>query len=141
MTPEQIQANRNTAAAYVRNQLKLSATPSDWTFEQRGQYNKALAAYIAANPDQFSAVDLTTATVVNSTTYSPLQDPGFSFGDFAAEFGSNVAAPFKAVGDGILTAANLTKYLIPLAFVGVVVVGFYMLNAKAGSPVKLPGAS
>lgn len=141
MTPEEIQANRDAASEYIRNQQKLPADKTTWTYDQRGNYNKALAAYIAAHPENFTAQDLTTASVVQSKTYSPLEDPSFDFGDFASEFGSNVAAPFKAIGDGVLSAANLAKYAIPLLFIGAVVIGLYMLNEKAGKPVKLPGAS
>lgn len=141
MTPEQLQKNRDDAAALVRAQLKLSSNRTEWTNEQRQQFNKVLAAYIKANPDLFASVDLNNATVVESKTYTPLEDASFDFSDFTAELGSNVAAPFQAIGDGVISAAKLAKYAIPVLAIAAFILLVYMANDKAGKPVKLPGAS
>ena len=51
MTADEISANRAAAVDQVKGQLGLSAIqPSDWTYDQRVTYNKALAAYIQQNP-------------------------------------------------------------------------------------------
>lgn len=76
---------RANASATVKASLGLPASPLDWTYEQRVAYNKALAAYILANPAQFETVDLNTAQIVTGKTYSGLDDASFSWGEFGAE--------------------------------------------------------
>lgn len=78
-------AARAAAAATFKASLGLPASPLAWTYEQRIAYNKALAAYIQANPAQFSPVDLNTAQIVAAKSYSGLDEASFSWGDFGAE--------------------------------------------------------
>jgi hypothetical protein len=79
------QQARAEAAAVVKTSLGLPAAAIDWTYEQRIAYNKALAAYIQANPARFEAVDLNTAQIVSGKTYSGLDDTSFDWGMFGGE--------------------------------------------------------
>lgn len=138
------QANRDAAAALIRQQLGLPSAPSDWTYDQRNQYNKALAAYIAANPDQFTQQDQVTAHYVSTENYQALQDTSFDTSAFIADAFKPLGDAAQAVGNGVFGTLNLVKYLPWIA--GAVVVGWlgiklYEANKKAGSPIKLPGAS
>lgn len=76
---------RATASATVKASLGLPASPLDWTYEQRIAYNKALAAYIQANPAQFETVDLNTAQIVTGKSYSGLEDASFDWEMFGGE--------------------------------------------------------
>jgi hypothetical protein len=131
MTAEQISANRAAAVVAVRDALGLSKIePSRWTYEERIAYNKALAAYIAARPEQFSAQDLTTAEYVGKANYVPLEDASFDYGMFAVETVKPAADALKSVGDGVLTVANSAKWAIPLGFAVVGVLLLVNFNRK-----------
>lgn len=93
MTDEQIKVNRGAAANLTQIQLGLDLIPpSEWTYEQRTEYNKALASYIAGNPSLFSAQDLVTAKDVQNTDYGILQDTTPKFEDFISEVGNQVVS-------------------------------------------------
>lgn len=122
MTDAQIAANRKSAGNLVRYQLGLDTiAESDWTYEQRTAFNKALATYIADHPSAFSQQDVLTAGIVQQNTYQPLEDASFSTSDFLSTTAANAAAPFKAIGDGIITTATAARWAIPV-IVGVVVI-------------------
>lgn len=141
LSPEQIAANRKSAANLIKTQLGLSEKPSEWTYEQRAQYNKTLAQYIKDHPSSFGAQDAATAEIVSNKTYTPMEDPGFAFTDFVKEVGANAAEPFVAVGKGVINTAKLAGFIMPVVLIGAVIIGLYALNAKAGSPIKLPKAA
>jgi len=138
MTSEQITANRKSAGNLVRYQLGLDLiAESDWTYEQRTAFNKSLAAYIAAHPNAFAASDLVTAQQVTTNQYTPLQDSSFDAGEFLSTTAANAAAPFQAIGDGIITTANAARWVIPLFAAGAVVLLLLALNKKVGGSAKL----
>lgn len=138
------QANRDAAAALIRQQLGLSGTPSDWTYDQRNTYNKALAAYIAANPDQFTQQDQVTAHYVSTENYQALEDTSFDTSAFIADAFKPLGDAAQAVGNGVLNTAKLVQYLpwvVGIAVAGWLAIKIYEANKKSGSPIKLPGAS
>lgn len=115
LTDAQIAANRKSAANVIRHQLALDTiAPADWSYDQRVQYDQTLAAYILAHQDAFGSQELITAQEVSGNNYGSLEDSSFAFSDFVAEAGANAAAPFQAIGEGVLTAANAAKWAIPL---------------------------
>lgn len=125
MTPDQISANRAAAVAAVRSALGLSGlAPADWTYDQRTTYNKALAAYIASRPEQFSDQDTRNAEAIGKQAYSALEDTSFDTGLFVSEAIKPVADAAKSVGDGVLSVASAAKWALPL---GAVVVGVLLL--------------
>lgn len=115
MTTEQLAANRKSASNVIRMRLGLSSiAPSDWTYDQRVQYDQALAAYISSLPAAFSEQDLITAQEVAGNNYGGLQDSSFQFSDFLEETAANAAEPFQAIGDGIISTAKAAKWAIPV---------------------------
>ncbi|HTJ77673.1 MAG TPA: hypothetical protein VL357_01635 [Rariglobus sp.] len=135
MTPEEIISNRQAAIATVRAQMGLSNTPSDWTYEQRVAYDKALAAYILANSSQFDATEISIANSVSSQTFSPLEDASFDWGAFGTETFQPLADAAQSVGSGILTVANAAKWAIPaLVVVGIIL--FFEKNSARDSFIK-----
>ncbi len=134
MTADEISANRAAAVDQVKGQLGLSAIqPSDWTYDQRVSYNKALAAYIQQNPGLFSATDETNAAAVAAKVDSPLDDNSFAsdlavFGDEFENQALRVGGAVASVGNGVINALNLAKYGIPaviLIFVAIKLFGIY----------------
>ncbi len=125
------------AQAYIRATLGLSDDVSSWSYDERIAYNKALATYIAQNASSFPAQSVGTANAVLNEHASAIQDTGFlsdlsafgsAFGDEVVNAGESVAG----IGQGILSFASLTKYLIPLAgiiIVGILLWGFYKKQA------------
>ncbi len=108
---------RAAAVATVRAQMGLDKLPpSEWLLEQRQAYNKALAAYILANPVGFTSQDAGTAAHVASTNYEPLSDTSFDwamFGDAVAEEAGKTAAGFKfSLGTGVVVAIVALAVLI-----------------------------
>lgn len=140
LSPEQIAANRKSAANLIKTQLGLSEKPSEWTYEQRGQYNKTLAQYIKDHPSAFGETELATADLVAQKTYSPMEDPGFAFSTFIEEVGANASAPLVAIGNGVINTAKLAGFIMPALLIIGAVILIYAANAKAGSPIKLPSA-
>lgn len=125
--------NLQEAIASVRASLGLSNSPSEWSYEQRIAYNKALATYINASPQSYDEQTQASAQIVAAAQYSPLEDTGVladlsAFGsaleDEALAAGNKVAG----VGNGILDTLGLAKWLIPAAaiiLVGILLYGFY----------------
>lgn len=134
MTAEQIAQNRADAIATVRAQLGLSSkAPADWTYEERVVYNKSLAAYIAARPEQFSDQDILSAEVVSKQQYTPLEDDSFDVGLFVSESFTPLANAAQSVGNGVLSVANAAKWAIPLGAAVVGVLLLVHLNRKLGA--------
>jgi len=116
LSAEQIQLNRKSAANVIRAQQGLQDfAPADWTYEQRTNYNKALAAYIAANPSLFSEMDLITAKDVQNTDYGFVSDYSYSdaFADFKSELGNQVVSINNTVNP--FSEENRSKLFIALA--------------------------
>jgi hypothetical protein len=110
VTEENARRNLATAARLVRSQLGLSDLASDWTYEQRNQYNKALAAMILTYPASFTPEILASAARVSSLTYSQLEDTSFAWGEFAAETAQN-AKPVLSVALGTLLAGAIVYFI------------------------------
>lgn len=123
----------DTAKAYIRSTLGLSDTPSDWTYAQRISYNNALAVYIANNPDSFSTQSVGTANQVLNENNSPLSDTGFisdlsAFGSAITDEAISAGESIGGIGNGVLSLASATRYLIPIAgviIIGILLFGFY----------------
>jgi hypothetical protein len=114
-TTEKARLNLRTAARNVRARLGLSANPAEWSYEQRGQYNKALADAILTYPQSFTPEILTSAQRVKNSTYQALQDASFAWGEFAEETAAN-AVP--------VLGGFTNKLLVVLTVVGVVYLVF-----------------
>lgn len=127
MTPEQIAANRAAAVVAVRAAQGLTGLDvSAWSYEQRMAYNKALAAYIAARPAQFSPAEWTTAARLAQVNYSPLADVSLAsrFSEFADEFTNNVVKAGNQVGGvgrGVLNTFSVIGWAIPVIALGAAV--------------------
>lgn len=129
MTADEIAANRAAAIATVRASLNLTDTqPSDWTYDQRTQYNKALATYIQSHPDQFSDQDALTADLVSKEMYPALQDTSFDTSMFVAETLKPATDALQSVGSGVLSIANAAKWALPLA--AILVAGMLLMRAN-----------
>lgn len=103
------------AAATIRNQLGLSNTPSDWTYDERIAYNKAYSDFVLANADQFPADINKTAGLVEAEKPAALDDTSFSFSDFFSNFLDNAKLDINL---GFTTLRNL---LFVVAIVATVV--------------------
>lgn len=139
LSPEQIAANRKSAINLALTQSGLNDKPkSDWTFEERGNYNKTLAGIIAKNPDAFDPQDVITAKDIEKKDYSPLASTDFSFSDFGDEIGNNannlVGKPLVNLGNAVSNAANILGSAGPyLAVAGALWVGYMFFKRKAAS--------
>lgn len=122
-------AARAEAVRVTRRALNLNDKPSSWTYEQRQAYNKALAGYIAARPDLFTAQDATTAGRIVAKPFEPLADASFDWGMFATE----ATAPIVAVGEGVKTTLNLSSWLVPVAAVAAVLILLAGLAVRTGA--------
>lgn len=103
------------AIATVRAQLGLDSKPvSEWTYEERTNYNHVLANFLLANPESFSPADVQTITGIANKVYDPLQDASFSLTDFGAEVANNVK---NASFLGFATLRNLLYVAVVVAVV------------------------
>ena len=135
MTPDQIASNRAAAVATVRAQQGLSNTPTDWTYDQRVAYDKALAAYILANAALFDSTEISIAETVSQQTYSPLEDDTFQWGEFAVDTFQPASDALQSIGSGVLTVANAAKWAIPVIAV-IALVLLFEKNAARDSFIK-----
>jgi hypothetical protein len=133
MTTAQIAQNRAKAIATTRANLGLNDNPTTWTYEQRQTYNKALANYIATNPDQFGALDLQIAEGVAAKPVDQLEDDSFDWAMFAKESTAPALEAAQSIGQGVFTAANLTKFLIPVAAIIAVVILLTAFARRTGA--------
>lgn len=104
------------------------------TYQQRAAYLPALSAVILQYPDRFTPATLATARGVAGKTYDPLSDPAFDWEQFAAAVVVEAVAvgeSVAAVGEGVKTGLNLTRYLIPLGVLAVAWVGYLALRKRA----------
>lgn len=130
LTPAEVQANRNAAAAAIKLRLGLPASPSSWSYEQRGQYNAELARYIAARPAEFPDLnDQRNAASVLASPQTALEDTSFDWGMFATE----TARPVTDLGEGVASTLSMGKWLIPVVTVAAVVIGLFALANRTGA--------
>ena len=136
LTDEQIAANRKSAMNLALSKSGLTdVQKSDWTYDQRATYNKALADIILQYPDRFGTQDVSTAHDVKQADYSPLANADFSFSDFGLEVASNandlVGKPLVNLGKSVSGAFNFLGSVGPyLAVAGVLFVGYMFFKAK-----------
>src|SRR5690606_14425092 len=121
----ELAANRAAAVKHVRAQQGLTGLHhSEWTYEQRVRYNKALADYILSRPGDFGGPELVAAGAVQAATYLPLEDTSVlaNIEAFGAEFGAQglaAADSIAGVGRGVLNALSSAQWMIPVAVVAV----------------------
>ena len=132
LTPEQIAANTKSAINIALTQTGLKDKPkTEWTYDERAKYNKALADIIATYPDRFAPSQVTQAKAVEMADYSPLASSDFSFSDFGREVLNNAVAAgdsVAGVGQGVLSTFKLAKWVIPA--VGITLVVFWLMGQK-----------
>ena len=119
---------RAQSIAAVRSALGLSNTPNEWSYDQRTQYNKALAAYILANESVSAAARPLIAHVANSEP-GPLVDDSFDWSMFGAEVVKN-AEELNPVPSWV----SSTKWLLPV--LAVLALAFFFapqIGAGAGN--------
>ncbi len=118
---------RQAAIYAVRGKLGLLDTnPSDWTYEQRAQYNAELARVLLTMPGA-SDVDKYNANIVLNNQFQPLEPNGFltDISVFGTEFGNQAIRAGESVasiGNGVLNTAKLASWVIPAASLAVVVI-------------------
>lgn len=114
--------NRRTAATVIRKRLGLlEIPPSDWTYEQRVEYNRELAQYIADNPQSFQDTEIQTAKDIASKAIDPLDDTSLMasvglFGDaFLVEAETVLETGGKTLRTSIYIAVAIavTLYFLP----------------------------
>lgn len=111
--------SREAAIAKVRVSLGLSTTPpTEWTYDQRVAYNKALSAEIIRRAADFPPSEVATAKAINAAPTSELEDASFDFGMFGSEMLNN-AQELNPVG----SLAKSLKWLVPV--LAVLAVAFY----------------
>jgi len=122
-------STRAESIATVKAQFGLTnVLPSDWSYDQRTQYNKALAAYILANETVTDAARPLIAKVANSEP-GPLVDDSFDWSMFGTEVANNAEA-LNPVPSWI----SSTKWLLPV--LAVLALAFFFapkLGAGAGN--------
>ncbi len=102
----------------VKNQLGLTdIAESDWTQNQRIQYNTAIANYIKANPDKFTTTQVNTA---NTAQYQELAD--FTLGDAVDTFGTEI---LNQAQNELSLGGNILKYSIYIA-VAIIAIGWVL---------------
>lgn len=140
-TPDILAANLADTVRRVRDSLSLPAVgmiPAD----RHGEYMRALSAAILASPGDYSA-----QAVSNARRYleTPDQAPiaPFTFGEgvnvFTGEFirqAGNVAGGAADVGRGVVNAAALSRWLIPVALGAAVLV--LLIRLSGGPPFPPP---
>lgn len=132
LTPEQIAANTKSAINLALKETALDGkAKTEWTYEERAKYNKALADIIATYPDRFAPSQVTQAKAVEMADYSPLASSDFSFSDFGEEVLNNAVSAGESVagvGQGVLSTFKLAKWVIPAA--GIALVVFWLMGQK-----------
>lgn len=127
MTPLEI------AEASIRATLGLSATPSDWTYDERLAYNNALSTYVQRNSTSFSPEELAIAQRQSAENPTALDNTGFlsdlsSFGGAIADEAVSAGNSIAGVGKGVLSTFDMAKWLIPtvaILVVGILLFGLY----------------
>lgn len=98
---------RQNAAATVRAQMGLPASPLSWTYEQRIEYNQRLADYLLAYPIGVDAETLRQASAVANKSYEALDDSSFSWVQFGDELAPSAGRVLSAVSNRLLVILTL----------------------------------
>jgi hypothetical protein len=122
-------STRAESIAAVRSQFGLTnILPIDWSYDQRTQYNKALAAYILKN-ETVSGTDRLRLAHVAASEPGPLVDDSFDWSMFGAEIVKN-AEELNPVPSWV----SSTKWLLPV--LAVLALAFFFapqIGAGAGN--------
>ena len=122
LTAANFAANLKTARTVVAQRLGFD--PSNLTYDQRTQYNKALAGYISQYPNSFSALTLDIARrELQQGDYPALSDTGLDLGAFVDAAVANAQAINPLDPQNIGTVG---KYLLGAA--AVVVFGYLVVK-------------
>ncbi len=111
---------RQFAITAVLGKLGLTYIPgSEWTIQQREQYNRELADALLASPVPPDSVTIHNAEIVKSMQDFPLADTSFSsqlglFGDALVDEAVDAGNAVGGIGRGVLTTAKISAYVIPL---------------------------
>lgn len=73
-------------AGLARSQLNLQNNPSEWTFEQREEYNQTLSNLILSNSASFSSERIAIAEDVANNPQRSLEDTGLFQSTFGRAF-------------------------------------------------------
>jgi len=137
VTEEQNKANVRSAERIVAISFGIDDQGGDLrttlSYDERVTFDKAVAAYIVAHPAAFLPATVATAQFVTGQNLTPLQDASFDLGSFVSETVANGTKPFVAVGDGVLSVANASKWAIPAVAVVVVIIGLLALFRRSGA--------
>lgn len=129
---------KQQAEANIRATLGLSPDASEWTYDQRVAYNRAVATWIAANPDSVSLTDLSNAQANLNGNYPALADTSFlsegsDFFGYLEDEAIDAGNAVGGIGRGVLNLASLSAYIIPLAGIVVVVILLFAFKKKSGA--------
>lgn len=128
--------SRDAAISKVRAALGLTNLhPGDWTHDQRLAYNAALSAEIIRRSADFPAAEVAVARQINANPTPRLEDAGFDFGMLATETLRPITDAAQSVGDGALSVANMSRWLLPLAALAFVVI-FFTGHARRSGAIK-----
>lgn len=115
----------NTASASIINRLGLPKLKTDWSYEQRFNYNKELAAVINSNPAFFPEETRQLAKDIAQRDFQPLDEYsiGDAIRDFSAEFVNQAQEinPLSTVNRG-----KTANTLIGVVLIGAVVFFGYL---------------
>ncbi len=139
LTADQIARNVRTLTANVTASQGLpvnSAGTLDFsalTYDEVIAFNRAFASFVVAHPASFDDQRVASARNVLGENPQALEDDSISadIGAFGVAFVDNVAAAGEQVagiGQGVLSLAGASKYLIPI--VGVTILVFWLMGLK-----------
>lgn len=112
----------------AREQLGLPSDRSKWTPSQRGEYIRAVSRAVLASPALYTEAERKAALAGSRSDvqdgpgdYTLAEGAGDFFGEFANQAGE-VVGSVASVGEGVKSALNLAKWLIPAALIGGVLI-------------------
>ncbi len=119
----QLTKNLHTASHLVAAQMGVN--PMALTYEQRLQYNRALAIVITSYPARFSTVAVENAQATLKKNFTPLEDTGFDIGAFGSAFADEAIKVGNKIGnaaqsglDAVGNTFTALKWLLPVIAIG-----------------------
>lgn len=114
--------NLHTAADLVAAQMQVDK--NNLTYDQRLQYDKALAVVITKYPERFTSQAVLNAQDSLKKNFTPLDNTGFdvnAFGgalvDNALAVGAKIGQVGQAALDSVVNISTVLKYALPVAAV------------------------
>lgn len=131
MTAEE---TRNTAVATVKARMGLAnVPPSQWSYDQRQAYLKALSAELIRVGANLPASEVAFARKVNASPTTSLEDASFDWGLFASESVRPLGEAAQSIGDGVFSVAKLAKWILPIGAVVASVILLKALSKRTGA--------